>query len=142
LIYFLDSSALAKRYVQEPGTAVVVGLFRRAAQLAASGLALVEVPAALFRRARAGDLTLDQARTHAAEVEKDLRQMYVVEPRKAVLDRANELVHRHPLRAYDAVQLASALRLRQSSGAAVTLVCADRALATAAKAEGTKSLRV
>jgi predicted nucleic acid-binding protein len=142
LIYFLDSSALVKRYVREAGSATVAGLFRRRAKLAASGLAIVEVPAALFRRARAGEVAMAEAQTHAAEVARDLDQMYVVEARKAVLDCARDLVERHPLRAYDAVQLASALRIVHSTAASVTFVCADRGLAGAATAESLRALRV
>ncbi|MGH7435515.1 MAG: type II toxin-antitoxin system VapC family toxin [Polyangiaceae bacterium] len=142
MIYFLDSSALVKRYVREAGSVTVAGLFRRRAKLAASGLAIVEVPAALFRRARAGDLAMGAAQAHAADVARDLDQMYVVEARKAVLDSAHDLVERHPLRAYDAVQLASALRIVQSTEASVTFVCADRGLAGAAIAESLRTLRV
>jgi predicted nucleic acid-binding protein len=142
LIYFLDSSALVKRYVRETGSDVVARMFRQPSKLAASGLALVEVPAALFRRARAGDLTSDQARMHAAQVAADLDAMYVVEPRKTVLDLARELVARRPLRAYDGVQLASAMRIVQGAGVAVTFVCADRGLAAAAASEGLRPQRV
>jgi predicted nucleic acid-binding protein len=142
LIYFLDSSALVKRYVREGGTDAVARLFRRRSKLAASGLALVEVPSALFRRARQGDLRMDQARAQAEQLAADLDELYVVEPRKTVLELARELVERWPLRTYDAVQLGSAIRLARASGTAVTFTCADRGLASAAVGEGLRALRV
>jgi uncharacterized protein len=143
LIYFLDSSALVKRYVRETGTDAVARLFRRrSSKLAASGLALVEVPSALIRRARQGDLRMEQARAQAEQLAADMEELYVVEPRKTVLDLAKELVERWPIRAYDAVQLGSAVRLARASGSAVTFTCADRGLASAAAGEGLKALRV
>lgn len=140
MIYFLDASAFVKRYVQEPGTSTVRNLGRRG-KLAASALSLVEVPAALHRRARQGDLSVSAARTSAARARADLEQIDLVEPRGAVLALAAELVDRYPLRAYDAVQLASAVRLLQATGLASTFVCADAALAAAARGEGLRALR-
>jgi uncharacterized protein len=142
LIYFLDSSALVKRYVREIGTDAVARLFGGRSKLAASALARVEVTSALFRRARAGDLGVEEARAHAARVAVDLGDLYVVEPRGTVLELASELVERWPLRAYDAVQLGSAIRLARAGGTAVTFVCADRGLVAAAKGEGLRGLRV
>jgi uncharacterized protein len=140
VIYFLDASALVKRYVQEPGTSMVRNLSRRG-RLTASALSLVEVPSALHRRARQGDLSTTVARSCVARARADLDQMDLVEPRGAVLSLASELVERHLLRAYDAVQLASALRLRDATGLASTFVCADATLATAARREGLRALR-
>lgn len=142
MIRFLDSSAFVKRYVREPGSDVVARFFRAGSQLAVSSLARVEVSAALFKRARAGDLTSDVAGSHAAHVAADLEEMHVVEARGPVLELATDLVSRRPLRAYDAVQLASAMRLSRAAGVAVTLVCADDALCVAAVGEGLRALRV
>jgi hypothetical protein len=142
LIRFLDSSALVKRYVREPGSDVVARLFRSSSKLAASSLAAFEVAAALFKRARAGDVSTELARKHAARVAADLDEMHVVEARRPVLDLATELVSRRALRAYDAVQLASAMRLARAAGVAVTFVCADEALTAAALAEGIRGLHV
>jgi predicted nucleic acid-binding protein len=64
----------------------------------------------------------------------------VVELSSAIADEALELTRRHPLRAYDAVQLASALatnRLIIYSGAnPLIFLCADRRLLAVAQAEG------
>ena len=139
MIHFLDSSAFAKRYVREVGSDVVARFFRRPSTVAVSSLAGVEVPAALFKRARAGDLSLEAARTQASRVARDMHELNVVEARTAVLELAAELVSKRPLRAYDAVQLASALRLHRAARVAVTLVSADTALNTVAMAEGLRA---
>lgn len=139
MIYFLDASALVKAYVREAGTEEVRKLLRRT--LAASAISLVEVTSALRRRAREGGLSQPHADLAAAAVKADLREMWVVEVRRPVLDLAADLVGRHPLRAYDAVQLASALTLAKRAGA-VTFVCSDTVLLEAAQGEDLRGLRV
>lgn len=135
MIFFLDASAIVKKYVAEPGSARIDTLVRTRRDLAVSRISHVEVPAALARRARQGDIPQTVARRHAAQYEEDTANMRVVELRPRVLGLATELVCVHPLRAYDAVQLASALHLKRTSRAAVTFVAADSPLCDAAEAE-------
>jgi predicted nucleic acid-binding protein len=53
-----------------------------------------------------------------------------------------KLVARHPLRAYDAVQLACASLLAQRAATAVTFVCADYRLCDVAVAEQLRSMKI
>jgi predicted nucleic acid-binding protein len=129
-----------KRYVKEPGTSEVRALAKR--RLAASALAAVEVPAAIWRRAREGDLPAKTAREIATRVTADLTEMIVVEARRSVIERAAALVGDVSLRAYDALQLASALHLAQQTAMAITFVCADRRLCVAAKAQGLRAMEL
>jgi predicted nucleic acid-binding protein len=129
-----------KRYIREVGHEAVRPLFRRRA--AAASISGIEVPAALWRRAREGDLAEARARALIEQVRADLAGMILVEVRRSVIERARDLVEQHPLRAYDAVQLASASLLEERAGAAVTFVCADRRLCDAAEAEGLRTLEV
>ena len=133
MIYFLDASALAKRYVVEAGTERVRQLFRRSADIAVSRLSEVEVTSALVRRMKAGDIDTQVAEAHLAALTSDLAACDVVELRAPVVGSARDLVRVHALRAYDAVQLASALRLKGRGS--VTFLCADVELAAAASAE-------
>jgi predicted nucleic acid-binding protein len=142
VIHFLDASAVVKRYVREPGTDVVLTLFRGRRSLSVSRLSAAEVPAALARRARVGDLAREAARTAAARFEADLPSFDIVEVRSRVVSLAAELVWQADLRAYDAVQLACALHLSDSGGVPVTFVAADGSLLTAARARKLKTLRV
>ena len=140
MIFFLDSSAVVKRYVQEPGTAVVRALFRGRRQLAAARVTAVEVAAALARRARSGDLDSTAAHRQSERALGDLGKMHVVELRAPVVQLAVELGWKHPLRAFDAIQLGSALHLMRATGLALTFVCADRGLCDVAKLEGARVL--
>lgn len=53
-----------------------------------------------------------------------------------VLGRAAHLVAVHGLRAYDGIQLASAVAARDADGSVVTFLCADTELVAAARLEG------
>ena len=94
------------------------------------------------RRASPHRLPLDAARERSRQVAADLSETHVVAVRPQVLDLAAELAWRNPLRAYDAVQLASAVWLTHESRIALTFVCADRRLATVAGAEGLRTMHV
>jgi hypothetical protein len=133
VIYFLDASALAKRYLVEPGTDRVRRLFRRNADIVVSRLSDVEVASAITRRMRAGDLTAQVAERHLEALAEDLETCDVVEVRRPIVTSARTLVRGHGLRAYDAMQLAAALRVK--GNAALTFLCAGGELADAAEAE-------
>jgi predicted nucleic acid-binding protein len=64
--------------------------------------------------------------------------LFVVQPlHSAMMDLACELSARHPLRAYDAIQLAGCLAVWNSMGKMPPVfVCSDKALLAAAQAEG------
>jgi predicted nucleic acid-binding protein len=140
LIYYLDSSVLVKRYVREHGSPRVRELMKGDRHFATSALAAVEIRSAVARLRREGRLDEATARRIVARLERTLPAMTVVEPRGRTLDLAGELVGRRPLRAYDAVHLASALRLAVEAGSAVTFACADASLRAAAVAEGLRAL--
>ncbi len=136
---FADSSALVKLYADEPGHELV----RALRLLAVSQLARVEVPAALWRKHRTGELTPDQARVLAAEFEADYfgtaagePRFLVVAPVTAILDDAARLTAVHGLRAFDAVQLASACAVRSAAASCTVFAAFDRGLLAAAAAEG------
>ena len=58
----------------------------------------------------------------------------------AVIEEAARLIDRHPLRAYDALQLAGCLVASESMPEPVTFVCADTRLCDAAASEGLTTL--
>ncbi len=142
-VYFFDSSALVKRYAQEPGTTWVVRLTDVQAQnvIYLASITSVEVTAAIARRWRGGSLSPTDAATALADFRYDLARQYVVlDLVPAIISQAESLAETHALRGYDAVQLAAALalqRARQTAGlSAIMLVSADRELNAAALAEG------
>lgn len=136
---FADSSAVVKLYADEPGSDEI----RALEVLVVSCLARVEVPAALWRKARLRELDADDARILTDEFEADyfgtdeeVPSFAVVGLPTELLDRAADLAATQGLRAYDAVQLASALAAREADPACVELASFDADLREAAARTG------
>jgi predicted nucleic acid-binding protein len=133
---FLDSSALVKRYADETGADLVRTV---SDVIVMCALARVEVPAALWRKHRMGEIAAEDARVLSAQFGYDYRSddgdLIVTRVDGVVLDRAVALVARHPLRAYDAIQLAAALTVEDVTGDC-RFGCFDATLSAAASAEG------
>ncbi|OBY29253.1 type II toxin-antitoxin system VapC family toxin [Mycolicibacter kumamotonensis] len=139
---FADSSALVKLYADEQGSDAV----RRYPHLVVSQLARVEVPAALWRKHRMGELAATDARILVADFEADYFGdgdeppcFSIIATTANILDAAARLVGVHGLRAYDAVQLASALAAADAVPEGVAFLAYDGALNAAAAVEGLTS---
>lgn len=138
-VYYLDTSALVKLYVREPGTDEMIRLADAASgnTMAMLALSRVEFRAAVRRRERLSDVSREIADTLIATMEAHLENIYLVHPvTDSVIEEATALLDRHPLRAYDAVQLAGCLSLRARSNERPSFVCSDRVLLRAAESEG------
>lgn len=135
MIHFLDTSALVKRYVTEPGSDQIRRLLRRNIEIALARITEAEAYAAIARAVRMNVLDDDDRNRAFEQIAEDVAAARVVEIRRSVVSTVRDLVVRWPLRGYDAIQLACALRL-QSENLAVTFWCADDALANAARGEG------
>ena len=139
--YYLESSALVKRYVVETGTAWVRGLVMPASgnTLFIAQITGVETIAAITLRARRGATSPGDAATAVANFRRDFALGYYAVPvTLAVIGQAMDLTERHGLRGYDAVQLATALHVQRQTNslAAPIFICADANLNAAAAAEG------
>jgi predicted nucleic acid-binding protein len=106
-----------------------------------AAIAPVEITAAIMARARSRSISIEDARAACQRLELDMSIDYqVVELTEKVLALAVTLAKQHPLRGYDAVQLAAALavsRVGVASGLPLlTFVSADVRLNQIAGAEG------
>ena len=140
---YLDTSALIKLYVEEEGTEQVV----EATQDAADGRVIIvdltplEARSAIRRREREGDISATDADRVLRQIENDCSMSFLMQPSTtAVIEEAVRLIDRHPLRAYDALQLAGCLVVRDGMPGPVTFVCADTRLCDAAGLEGLETL--
>ena len=141
--YFFDTSALAKRYVNERGSAWVETVTDPTAGHAIYILQViaVEVTSAVIRRQRGGTVSALDATTVLRQFRQDLATEYQgIEATHALLSAAVALVEMYGLRAYDALQLAAATMLQTyRTGLALApliLVSSDHELNTAAVAAG------
>lgn len=142
MLYFLDTSALVKRYHVELGSPVVIGLFDDPTkQLAICDLSLVETLAVLARRRRRTEISeedFDAARFRLA-LDINTEQVGVIDVERRHILVAHDLILQHPLSGTDAVILACALDLTEESP---IFVCADvrSGLLRAAEAFGLSTL--
>lgn len=127
----LDSSALAKRYITEPGWPHVRALLARADELLLSILAYPEVIAALNRSRREGRITEEQYEHAKRRATTDLNDATIVGLDAEVMQRTVLCLERKTLRASDAIHIASAIEAGVDC-----FVSADRRQCEAARAMG------
>lgn len=133
-MWYCDASALVKRYVREKGS-VKVRRILSSGTAATSRYSAIEIASALARRTRDGALSEGERDQALAALDEDMTALLVVELTDEIVTRAQALLRRHPLRAGDAVQLASCVRLRDQLDDDVRLVAFDDRLLSAARKE-------
>ena len=137
-LYFFDTSALVKLYIQEPGTDRLLRLAgdQPEHRIAVLAISVVEIRSALRRRQRAGDIDAEVATAILESVQSHMETRFVRQAvNDSVIDAALEMLDRYALRAYDAVQLAGCLVLSAIAADSYTFVCSDRRLLEAARSE-------
>lgn len=141
--YYADSSVLVKRHIAEIGSAWVQALVAPASGnlITTTHISVVEIYSALNRRVR--EATLDHIEYARIITDFDALcadQYTLVDFTESITARARDLLEQHPLRAYDAVQLASALVVNDVLTAtnlpSLLFLTADDRLMNAALAEG------
>jgi uncharacterized protein len=138
LIFYLDTSALVKLYVPEPESGGVQTLVESAHLTAVSLLAFVEARAAFARKRRERAVNPKDYRRIVREFDDDWDHYFVVDVTESLVKRAAQLADKHGLRGYDAIQLSSAIMLREQSGEAVSFCCFDDRLLRASRRESLK----
>jgi uncharacterized protein len=136
---YFDTSALIKRYVEELGRREVLTLLRKN-QCVVSAVLPVEVRSALRRRV--AEKTLDAKRVPGIlkRLAADRAYWTIIEVSREVLAIAESLSGAQPLRALDAIHVASAkLFADRTASQTFTFVSADMQQAHVAEALGIKT---
>lgn len=133
---YLDTSALIKRYIWELGSEHIHRVFSANDHIGTSKITYAEVYAALTRRKREGHLSQVRYSRVCRFFEREWPAYLITELHEEVLRLTRDLIKKYPLRAYDAVHLASAKFLKGYLKTPITFVCADQRLFQCAKAEG------
>jgi predicted nucleic acid-binding protein len=142
--FYLDASAIVKRYSPEAGSAWVQEQIAPLAghTVVLSEITLAEVAAALAAKHRASDGITQKERDDAVALFLSHcdAEYALVAINRSIIDRAVSLTQGHKLRGYDAVQLATALVTNETLSSAgllrITFVAADEDLLAAAEAKG------
>ena len=141
-VYFVETSALAKRYIAETGSVWLRTLLdpSTGCSIYVVRVTAVGIIAALTRRERGRTLAPTNATAARQAFRHDLTTYQVIEVTPALANRAMLLAEQHGLRGYDAIQLAAGLevhvRYLAAGLPAVTFISADTELNAAAMAEG------
>lgn len=137
--YFLDSSAIVKYYVSEPGSEWVRRIVNSADNTCfVANISVAEVAAALGRLQRNGLLGQRFVQITVSRLKDELRQrLFLDHPvDHTTIEIAANLAVQYPLKGYDAIQVASALLAQQITNAELILVSGDQQMLRAAKQEG------
>jgi predicted nucleic acid-binding protein len=137
-IYFADTSAFAKRYIREDGSNWIRELFIPESdnQIILAELGLVEFISLLSRRKREMNVSIEDFDGLKKQFFWDILNRYrVLKTNTRVYNRARILLPKHPLRTLDALQLASAILVRDALRQPITFLSADTRLLDIAEAE-------
>ena len=142
-VFYFDSSALVKLYAEENGTDLVREIRQQKdTVIFLSDIAVVEFGATLARKLRERIITEDEYTTMVDDFMDDYMLEYTkVEINIDVLSLAVKLAKKNALKAYDAVQLACAIKVRseievKENMVEIAFVVADKTLEKAAQVEG------
>lgn len=140
-VYYLDTSALFKRYRIEKGTEVLDELFaarQDSEVLTTSSFTVLEVISVLTRLLRARTITRRSHQRLLGMVAEDVSETVALQPlTDAVISEAINPVLRNALRAPDALQLATALTVQSlTPGEALYFLCTDSRLKSASQNSG------
>ncbi|MDQ3714185.1 MAG: type II toxin-antitoxin system VapC family toxin [Acidobacteriota bacterium] len=141
--FYLESSALVKRYSTEKGSKFIIKLMQPSAgnRLYAVKITEVEICAALTRKRKGLTMTAVGATKSISRFRRNFAARFVKsDASDSILNEAIRLTDLYTLRGYDAVQLAAALEAnteRVSRGLSpLVFVSADAELNIAAQSEG------
>ncbi len=130
----LDSSAFAKRFVEEQGSDAVEAVCARANELGLSVLCVPEIVSALNRRLRERVLNPMQYRQAKQRLLDDVRNADIIQLTPSVVGSAIQILEASHVRTMDALHIACALEW-----GADLFVTADTRQLAAAKRAGLKT---
>lgn len=133
MILYLDTSALVKLYAEEAGSEVVRRAVATSDLIATTLISYAEARSAFARKWRGVKSARAALNRLRQEFERDWARLQVLPVDETIVRKAADLIEEHPLRALDALHLATADSLQAVLRAVVTFACFDRALNEAAR---------
>ncbi len=106
---FLDSSAFAKRFVEESGSQDVEKLCSQATELGLSVICVPEIISALNRRLREKSLTRQEYARAKQRLSQDVRDAVIINLTPDVIQSSIGILETNPLRTMDALHIACAM---------------------------------
>lgn len=137
--YFLDTSALVKRYHSEKGTDRIDKIFAEDDRaIVISSISITEIVSALNRKKEDKIISKEDLEIALSKFFHDaIKDFLVLELDGEHIKSSIMLVMKRNIRTLDALQLAVALGMKELK---VTFVCADKKLASVAEKEGLQTI--
>ncbi len=136
MILYLDSSALVKRFVVEPGSSELEAAVAGVVLVGTGLITYAETVAALAKAVRTRAVTAELATASRQAFRKYWSSMVHLQVTEALMMQAADCAWQYGLRGYDAVHLASAVAWAEGLGEQVSLATFDRPLWDAAQSVG------
>lgn len=134
---FFDSSAFAKRYIEESGSQAVDAICTRATELALSVVCIPEILSALNRRVREGNLSRRYYEQAKKRLSEDVEDAVIVNLTSPVISTCTTILEASPIRALDALHIACAVQWE-----AELFVSGDKRQLSAARRAGLRTKSV
>jgi hypothetical protein len=113
---YLDSSALVKRYVREPGSGAVISRFVSGEKIYTSILSFAEVHAAIGRKYRVGELNAKERDKLVDEFQVDwLFSLSILELTTNTMSALPTICQLYSLKASDAIHLSAAIWMKDAT---------------------------
>ena len=143
--FYLDASAMVKRYAPESGSELVNALFTRvpAQQHIVSIWTVAETVAALNRKRNSAQMTSSALASAVNLLLTETDALWQVKVDSASVRDSLDLITRHNINATDALHLHIVLHLQRllaQFGTDIVLVTSDHRLLNAAEAEGLRTI--
>ena len=134
---FFDSSALAKRYIDESGSERIESICLEAEMIGISLLCMPEIISALCRLKRESVITQNQYNNAKQALFKDLEDAMVCNITPSVIKHSIKILEENPIRAMDALHIGCALEWK-----ADVFISSDLKQISSAKNVGLKVIKV
>lgn len=135
MLLYLDTSAFAKLFLLEEGSARIKGVIQNAEIVFSSVIALPEMFSALTRSRRANRLAQNQYHSIVFAFKKDWNRIYQIPVSASLAQSAGEFAAKHNIRGMDAIHIASACLIQKESRGKVGFCSSDKDQCSAALKE-------
>ena len=133
MISFFDSSAFAKRFIEESGSDEIEKICLDSESIAVSSICFLEIISALNRRLRESSFSKKDYLLIKERLIEEFEHIEIINVVPEVIAKSIILLEKNSLRTLDAIHLASALLLKSD-----LFVSADKRQVVAAKKTGLK----
>lgn len=135
MIVYLDTSSLVKLYVEETGSEKIKDIAYNATVISTSKVAYAEARAAFARKQKEDGFSITNLRKIVEDLNRDWESYFIIEITDGLIRSAGDVAEKHLLRGFDSIHLASAINLKDKTGAEIYFSSNDTKLNRAAEKE-------